>query len=333
MYLGLQLFFTLILILFSAQLFSNALEYLGEKLGLSTGVTGSIFAAIATALPETIVPILAIFSGTSNKLVNEEISVGAILGAPLMLATLSTFLMAISVIRKRTIFGRIVPEKTGFVRDLDFFLMAFVIATIAMVVPENLYVVRVGLSILLMGLYLFYLVLTCKASKKLVSDGHGVVPSEPLLFSKIGLGQHTATIVAQLIVGLGLLLVGAKGFIHSVEATSHLLGISPLLLSLLIIPIATELPEKVNSLIWVRKNKDTLAFGNLTGAMVFQGTLLPAMGILWTPWQPGKIVMTGIIVTLIAAAWLRINASQKGIRIMMLCFNGLLYLIYLGLVI
>jgi len=41
-------------------------------------------------------------------------------------------------------------------------------------------------------------------------------------------------------------------------------------------------PEKVNSILWVRRGKDTLAFANITGAMVFQGTLLPAIGIMFT---------------------------------------------------
>ena len=38
-----------------------------------------------------------------------------------------------------------------------------------------------------------------------------------------------------------------------------------MLLALVIAPIATELPEKFNSLIWVRQGKDTLAMGNITG--------------------------------------------------------------------
>lgn len=120
MYMWFELLFMLILILSSAQLFSNALEYFGEKIDISTGVTGSIFAAISTALPETTVPILAIIAGTADRQVNEEISVGAILGAPLMLSTLSTFIMAFSVIRKRGVNGYISPEATGFERDMSF---------------------------------------------------------------------------------------------------------------------------------------------------------------------------------------------------------------------
>jgi cation:H+ antiporter len=326
-----QLLLMLIIILVSAQLLSNALEYLGEKTGVSTGVTGSVFAAVATALPETIVPILAIVAGTSDKLANEEISVGAILGAPLMLSTLSTFLMAISVIRKRGIKGYIAPEKSGYNRDLNFFLAAFIIAAIAMYIPLEPVYLRRGLSIALIFLYVIYLTLTFKASKHLVHEGHEVVPDEKLIFTKIGMKNSTKTIVLQLILALGLLLLGAKGFINGIQHVSTAIGISTLLLSLLIIPLATELPEKVNSILWVRQNKDTLGFGNITGAMVFQGTLLPAIGILLTPWQPSKIVLTGVIITLLAAAWLRINASLKGISILALFLNGGFYLAYLYL--
>ncbi|MGH8670834.1 MAG: sodium:calcium antiporter, partial [Burkholderiales bacterium] len=115
----------LVLILFSAMIFTNALEHLGEKLKISEGVTGSLFAAVGTALPETLIPLLAILAGTSNVKLNEEIGVGAILGAPLMLSTLSLFLMALSATGKRGIDGRLTPEKTGLMRDLNFFLVAF----------------------------------------------------------------------------------------------------------------------------------------------------------------------------------------------------------------
>ena len=77
----------LLVILIASELFTNALEHLGDKLGISEGVTGSLFAAVGTALPETMVPLLALLSGTANVSVNEEIGVGAILGAPLMLST------------------------------------------------------------------------------------------------------------------------------------------------------------------------------------------------------------------------------------------------------
>jgi cation:H+ antiporter len=327
-----HLILMLVCILIASQLFTNALEHFGQKTSISAGVVGSIFAAIATALPETSVPIIALVAGSPDKLVNQEISVGAILGAPLMLSTLSTFIMALSVVKQRGFDGKFMPEKTGLVRDLNFFLIAFSLAAIAMYVPLEPIYFRTGMSFILIGIYITYIIFTCMASQKLVEKGHGVQAEEPMILTKIGLKNNGYTLLIQLILALALLLFGAKGFIDGVENISKILQISALLLSLLIIPIATELPEKINSIFWVRKNKDTLGFGNITGAMVFQGTLLPALGILLTPWQPNKIVQTGIFITFAAAIWLRVNASSAGLRIKALMVQGVLYLLYLYLV-
>lgn len=325
-----ELVVMLSIILVAAEIFTNALEYLGARLGISEGVTGSIFAAVGTALPETMVPLLAIFAGTAHAAVNEEIGVGAILGAPLMLATLSTFLMGLAVLKRRGGDGHLRPEKTGLLRDLDFFLFAFAVATVAMFVPVEQAFIRGALSFVLVLSYFFYVLMTFKASSKLVQDGHVTESSSRLFLSYLKAQVTLPVIVIQLLIGLGLLVIGAKGFIHGVEHVSEALGISALLLSLLIIPIATELPEKVNSVLWIRKGKDTLAFGNITGAMVFQGTLLPAIGITLTPWEPRLEVLSGILVTMIAALWLRTKATSKeGLRVWMVFVNGALYVGYL----
>jgi cation:H+ antiporter len=325
----LELVLMLLLILAASELFTNALEHLGEKLKISDGVTGSLFAAVGTALPETMVPLLALFAGTTNAAANEEIGVGAILGAPLMLVTLSTCLMAFAALRGRGASGLVIPEHTGFVRDLNFFLGAFALAAVAMFVPLEARDVRLAISIALVAIYVVYITLTLRASEKLVEGGHGTEAEGKMFFSKAGLPTNLLTILLQLGVGLALLVVGAKGFIHGVEGVSHLLGISILLLSLLIIPIATELPEKVNSIRWVRRGKDTLAFGNITGAMVFQGTLLPAIGIMLTPWRPRIEVLTGILITLVGAIWLRINARAAGMHLWKLLVSGAFYLTFL----
>jgi cation:H+ antiporter len=329
--LALELFLFLLLILVAAEAFVNALEHLGEKLGISEGVTGSIFAAVGTALPETIVPLLAIFAGTQNQRLNEEIGVGAILGAPLMLSTLSLFLMALSVWKRRGAHGHLTPEKTGLQRDLDFFLGAFVIAAVALFIPHDNPAMRAMLAVVMVLTYFFYVMLTLKASAALVKDGHATEADEPMFLSRLGLPTNWATILIQLLAGLGLLVAGAKGFIHGIEAAAPLLGISALVLSLMIVPVATELPEKVNSILWIRRHKDTLAFGNITGALVFQGTLLPAIGILLTPWVPQKEVLAGVVITLLAAAWLRIMAQRGQLRVWHLAVNGSLYVTYLGI--
>ena len=325
----LQLFMMLIVILIAAEVFTNALEHLGEKLGISEGVTGSLFAAVGTALPETMVPLLAIFAGTSSMATNHEIGVGAILGAPLMLATLSISLMAISVWKRRGINGHLRPERTGLTRDLNFFIFAFIVAASALYVPHENAVVRHMLGILMVLIYVVYVWMTLSASKDLVEEGHATEAESPMFMSRLGVPTNSYTIGIQIILGLLLLIAGAKGFINGVEEASQILGISALMLSLLIIPIATELPEKVNSILWIRKGKDTLAFGNITGAMVFQGTLLPAIGISLTPWEPRQEVVWGIVITLLAAVWMRYLMAKGGIRVWHLLVNGAMYITYL----
>lgn len=321
----------LLLILVAAEVFVNALEHLGEKLKISEGVTGSLFAAVGTALPETLVPLLAIFAGTQNVQVNEEIGVGAILGAPLMLSTLSLFLMSLAVLKRRGRHGHLTPERTGLKRDLDFFLMAFTLAFVAMFIPHGEGWVRAVIAFVMVLIYFIYVLLTLRASSRLVADGHATEAHEPMWLARLGLKQNLTVILVQLAIGLGLLVTGAKGFIHGIEAAAPILGISALMLSLMIVPIATELPEKVNSILWIRKHKDTLAFGNISGAMVFQGTLLPAIGISLTPWMPVKEVLSGVAITLIAALWLRWRLLSGGLRVWHLWVNGALYAAYLAI--
>jgi cation:H+ antiporter len=325
----LQLFLMLIVILIAAEIFTNALEHLGERLGISEGVTGSLFAAIGTALPETSVPLLAIFAGTSSTAINHEISAGAILGAPLMLSTLSLFLMAASVAKRRTLTGHLRPERTGLARDLNYFIVAFIFAAVALYVPHEQAMVKYAIGFSMIMVYVVYVWQTLRASKDLVADGHATESDKDMFINKLGMPTNNVTIALQLVIGLGLLVAGAKGFINGVEEASTILGISALMLSLLIIPIATELPEKVNSIIWIRKGKDTLAFGNITGAMVFQGTLLPAIGILFTPWVARKELLAGVLITVIAAIWIRWLMAKGDIRVWHLAFNGACYLIYL----
>jgi cation:H+ antiporter len=198
----LELFGYLLLILVAAEVFVNALEHLGEKLHISEGVTGSLFAAVGTAMPETLVPLLAIFATSGDAATNEEIGVGAILGAPLMLSTLSLFLMGLAVVARRGVKGHLTPEKGGLKRDLDFFLLAFVFAFVAMFVPHEAGWVRAGIAFVMVMIYFFYVMLTLRASAKLVEEGHATEAGAPMLLTRVGLPQNLAVIVAQL--GLGL---------------------------------------------------------------------------------------------------------------------------------
>ncbi|MGH8127082.1 MAG: sodium:calcium antiporter [Gammaproteobacteria bacterium] len=321
------LIISLAVILAGSELFTNALEHLGEQLGLSAGVTGSVLAAVGTALPETVVPIVAIVGGGGSA-VGHEIGIGAILGAPLLLATLAFFLIGLMALVRRGPKAVIEPEHTGFRRDLHFFLAAFVIAVAALYLPTSLTWARVLVAAFLVALYIVYLWRTIHASRALVAAGHGTEAGARLYAARIGLPANRLIMIVQLFVALVLIIGGARGFVIGITHISAAIGLSPLFLSLAIVPFATEMPEKLNSLLWIFRGKDTLAIGNVSGAMVFQSSLLPALGILLTPWQPSFDVRLAMGITLIAGAWLLILSRLRRLPALALLLNGCAYAVY-----
>ncbi len=329
----LTLIFFLVVIIAAAEVFTNAIESLGARLKFSEGVTGSIFAAVGTALPETMVPLVAIFGGNS-KHVSEEVGVGAILGAPFMLATLAMFLIGAAAFkfagrRKRQ---SITPERTGFKRDIEFFLFAFTLAFLVAFAPYEYRLLRVFVALMLVLTYFYYVLETIKASSALVKDGHATEESKGLYLGLI-IKEHMALVLLQLLIALALIIIGAKGFVGGVEGLAEILHLPVMALALLIVPIATELPEKINSLIWIRSGKDTMAVGNITGAMVFQGSLLPAIGIFLTPWTINVTVAASSVITILAGLWLYyIVLRVKKITAPLFILNGLLYIAFVAIV-
>ncbi len=299
---------TLVIALFvvfiAAEIFTNALEHLGERMGVSEGVTGSIFAAVGTAMPETIVPVVAIVAGEASEAVNHEVGLGAVLGAPFMLATLSIGLMGWFAGRRRGWSTRLTPEASGIKRDLAVFVAAYLLVIAAALLPPGWEQAKVAVSLSLFLIYFLYLLATIRASRQLVEVGHGTEADNGLHVAKF-LGDSTPVAAIQLVIGLVSLVVGAKMFVHGVELASSLFGVSALVISLLIVPVATELPEKVNSILWIRRGRDTLAFGNITGAMVFQGTVIPATVMMLMPWslEAGPAV-AAVVLALLGNGWL-----------------------------
>jgi cation:H+ antiporter len=109
-------------------------------------------------------------------------------------------------------------------------------------------------------------------------------------------------IISQLIVSLAAILFAAHFFVKSLETLGPHVGLTPFLLSIIVTPIATELPEKFNSVIWVGRGKDTLAMGNITGAMVFQSCIPVAVGLIGTPWVLDLAGRTSAAIALVSAA-------------------------------
>ena len=147
-----------LVILLGAELFTNGIEWFGRKLNLAQGAVGSVLAAVGTALPETMIPIIAIIFGSGSEAAH-DVGVGAILGAPFMLSTLAMFVTGVGVIafRKRRATDTRMEVDTGvLVHDIRYFLIAYGLAIATAFLPPTLDVIRYVVAVALLGIYAWY---------------------------------------------------------------------------------------------------------------------------------------------------------------------------------
>jgi len=280
-----ELIVSLGLILGAAILFTNAVEIMGDRLNLGAGAVGSVLAAVGTALPETMIPLVAILGALllgSGGAAAGEIGIGAILGAPFLLATLALFIVGAAAITykgRRETGSEITADRQTAIPDLLFFLFCFILAATAGILSLPL-LLKIGLAVVLLAAYIIYVVRTVSKG----GEAEGDVPARLTLWPYRSQGPAWA-VAAQLIGTIAVMGFGAHLFVGAVEHLSTSVGVPAGLIALVLAPLATELPEKFNSIVWLRDNKDTLAIGNITGAMVFQSTIPVSIGVLFTPWQ------------------------------------------------
>ena len=337
------LFGAFVIILIGAELFTNGIEWFGRKLELAEGAVGSVLAAVGTALPETMIPIIAILFATSEA--SKHIGIGAILGAPFMLATLAMFVtgVAVLIVARRRPAGDVMPvDSVVLGHDMRYFAIAYAIAIGAAFLPVEPPFFRWCVAILLIGIYAWYVKAHFEADA-----GVGHEELAPLRFHRLDRGAHRTDpavprlriVNVQVLAALGLIIIGAVFFVGAVETVAHDFGVDEALLTLVIAPIATELPEKFNSIIWVRQGKDTLAMGNITGAMVFQSTIPTVVALLFasSAWVIGPGSYTAFAsagIAFLSSAAIFIPMVRSGrLRGRGLLVGGAFYAAYLALVI
>ena len=334
-----------VVILAGAELFTNGIEWFGRKLGLAEGAVGSVLAAVGTALPETMIPIVAIlFSGEVHS---NEIGVGAILGAPFMLATLAMFVTGAAVLyqaRHRPTDDVMLVNPKVLGADMRTFVIAYGLAIGAAVfLPAAPTWPKLVVAGLLFIVYARYVKGHFEADTSV-----DIEDLAPLRFHRFDRGRTAGPggshgprlriVNLQVVVALALIVVGAVAFVDAVGHVASTLGVSQVLLALVVAPIATELPEKFNSIIWIRQGKDTLAMGNITGAMVFQSAIPTSVALIFAPetWvvAPGSYLAfasAGIAFLASAAIFLPMYRAGR-LRGRGLLVGGAFYLAYLAIV-
>ena len=288
------------LLLGGAVVFTNAVEWAGLRLGLGSGAVGSLLAAVATALPESVIPVVAIISGEQTG----QIAIGAILGAPFLLGTLAMLVVGVSThafARRREQAERLEVHAPTTARDLaissSFLLIALVLGLTAS------QPVRIVAAVGFVLAYVIY------AWRTVAHGGEQEGDPDALYLDRRRGSPRNPLVLIQIGLGISAIVGGAELFVTEIEHIAASAGVSPLVLALVLAPLATELPEKTNSLLWSRRGQDALAIGNITGALVFQSMPIVAVGLAFTTWSlttPSVLAILGAVLGIwiaLAAVW------------------------------
>ena len=263
----------------ACEYFVNGIEWLGRKLNLGATATGTVLAAFGTALPESAVTFVAVIFGKSQAA--RDIGVGAAMGGPLVLATIAYAVVGVALWcnrrQLRRADGRVRVDHRRLARDQSWFL--------------GIFALKVGLGLVAFALkpllgVLFLLAYALYVWREMRSDDIAPVEEtlEPLRLRPRQAEPPMRWVVVQTAAALAVIAVASRVFVGQLEAIGVAFALPPHLVALVLSPVATELPETLNALIWVRQGKERLALANISGAMMIQATIPSALAIFATPW-------------------------------------------------
>lgn len=317
-----------IVIYLSCEYFVNGVEWVGVRLGVAQSAVGTVLAAFGTALPESVVTFVAVVTGTTPT--QKSIGVGAALGGPLVLATIAYAVVGAAFLAwRRKAHGPLLTRagQRRLARDQGWFLVIFA-AKVGLGVVTFSY--KPWLGVLFLMAYLLY-------SWREVSGGHELGHEqsslEPLRLRPRDAMPATAWAVGQTLAALAAIFVSSQLFVHQLEIVSPALGLSAQLTALLLSPIATELPETLNAVIWVRQGKTALALGNISGSMMIQATVPSALGILFTPWLLERPLLIAAAVTAASIGLMWLLLRSAALTAARLAVFGLLYGAFVWLIV
>jgi cation:H+ antiporter len=317
-----------VVIYFACEFFVNGVEWLGRGLAVGRNATGTILAAFGTALPESVVTFVAVVFGKGDA--QRELGVGAALGGPLVLATIAYATVGVTLLLTRGQLRRTANIREEFQRlsrDQGWFLAIFLVKiTVGLVA----FAYKPWLGVLFLAAYSAYF-------WQQMRGGAGDEEEEalaPLIIARKRTGAPPLSLsILQTTAALLVIFAASRLFVSQLDALGPVLGLKPQLLALLLSPIATELPETMNAIIWVRQGKHGLALANISGAMMIQATVPTAFGLFFTPWLLDRSLILAGAVTAVAVTVMFVSFRRGVISRTFLASMGLFYALFAGLLV
>jgi len=280
----------------ACEYFVNGVEWVGRKAGISQNAVGTVLAAFGTALPESVVTFVAVVFGHNAE--QKNIGVGAALGGPLVLATIAYPIVGIMLLltRAQRPGAPIDVNRHRLCRDQGWFLLIF---AFKIALGFLAFTLKPWLGWLFLAAYVAY---TWTEMRHEGDAAEGDL--EPLMFQRNRENPAWLMITLQTLLALVVIFAASDVFVAQLNTIGPWLGIPSTVVALLLSPIATELPETMNAIIWIRQGKHRLALSNISGSMMIQATVPTALGLFFTPWLFDGALAVAAVVTAGAVAGL-----------------------------
>jgi len=286
-------------IYFACEYFVNGIEWFGRKLNLGATATGTVLAAFGTALPESAVTFVAVIFGKTPEA--RDIGVGAALGGPLVLATIAYAVVGIALWgngrRLQRADNVVRVEHRRLARDQRWFLAIFVVKCGLGLIA---FAFKPWLGVLFLAAYALYVWRELQSNDTAPEEEE----LEPLKFQPRVEDPALSRVLLQTVLALLVIAFASHTFVAQLETIGMAFHLSPHLVALVLSPVATELPETVNALIWVRQGKERLALANISGAMMIQATIPSSLALFATPWLFDAPLMVAGALTAVAIVYL-----------------------------
>jgi cation:H+ antiporter len=302
----------------ACEYFVNAIEWCGHRLQLGAVAVGSLLAAFGTALPESTVTFMAVVFGRSEA--ERQLGIGAALGGPLVLSTVAYAIVGIAMLFLGFRTAPVaLPQPSLIRRDQSLFLALFAASLVLGLTDLP------GKRWFALGFVAAYLLY----ARSRVHNAGAVAEEEelePLKFRPANPTLGWAALQATL--ALTVITVASRVFVAQLGTMAAALHCPPQLAALLLSPVATELPETVNALIWVRQGRIRLALANISGSMMIQATIPAALGLFFTGWRFDRPLILSAAITLLAIAFLCWTLSARIVRPRALALAAVFYLLF-----
>lgn len=291
-----------------ADLFIDNAEKIGIFFGMPAFVIGVLIVGVGTSLPELASALSAMLQGTS------EIVAANAVGSNIANILLVGGILAVLVKRFRI-------ERNLLDSELPFFVISTALF-LGVIFDGTISIIESSLLAGTYGVYLYYL---------FSKEGHrhdvilGEKEHEIKRERRAVLKLPEFSIVLKGIIGLLVLLIGAKYLIESVITLAEMLKVSPGVISLTAIALGTSLPELSVSMKAMHAGKLGLSIGNIFGSNAFNILLAVGIpGLLGTINVDPKTLGIGVPILAVASFLLFvIGLARKMYR-----FEGILFLVF-----